>query len=771
MEPLAKPMGQRQADGSSQPITLADHTQHVRDEAARLLAARPFLARKYLARTGRDLNSLVDTAARWHDEGKLHHDWQQACQQDYQEYLRRGFTTGANLKQAGVRHEMESLVRLNLSTDKPLPLCGYTAIAAHHGKLGQKHESRWQKTPNYQALWKHFVGKGGEFTDPALRDAFDQAIARRYEYDGPRAILQLADHRASALEESQPVPDFRPFAYTFPHSEKRGVQQLVTQIWDEPFAILRAPTGAGKTDASLLWAQRQIDAGRADRLVIAMPTRFTANALSIAVTEALGSTGVYHSSAWFQAKAQPTAPGKAHWKKELAYARQLETPVTVTTIDHLCICLTGAREDHHGIFWALAHSCVVIDEADFYDDFTQRNMVVLLRALRLLDVPVLVMSATIPESARQLYAQAGQFTDTIQEDTSDSERTRCRLYQAGPCASPDDVAELLQRGINGTPLIIYANTVRRAQTYRRWFAERGFDDVVLYHSRFTEPDKATIEEQLKGMLGAEAWKADQQHGVAILTQIGELSVNVSANLMISDLCPIDRLTQRVGRLARFKDRGGNHVVGELYLVEPYQPDKEGTPHFYPAPYGHFRKGTGWEMTDILRKSQAWLQPGRYSAQRFVDLVNELYPELVPETAEVRTNRQLLEASVKTNWLILPFEEIAQEDDSTHVWKSRDIDVQKAVFANVTYSPFLEDDSDPSTFPNWFAFREWALLHSLTIPIYEYSRGIKLGMLAKHTIHIGGDIEEIFTVTPQHYSSQMGLMLYEQAQERNDDMDD
>lgn len=771
MVALAKPNGQQQPDGSLQPITLADHTQHVQDEAAHLLAARPFLAKKYLARTGRNLAQLVETTARWHDEGKLHTSWQQACQDDYQEFLQRGFTSGTNLKKAGVRHEMESLVRLNQSADKGLPICGYTAIAAHHGKLGKKHEKRWQQTLNYQSFWQSFVNKGGEFTNPALQDAFDQAIARRYEYDGPRAVLQLADHRASASEEGQPVPKFRPFAYTFPHEQKRGVQQLVTQIWDEPFAILRAPTGAGKTDASLLWAQRQIEAGRADRLVIAMPTRFTANALSIAVTEALGSTGVYHSSAWFQAKNQPTEQGKAHWKKELAYARQLETPVTVTTLDHLCICLTGAREDHHGIFWALAHSCVVIDEADFYDDFTQRNMVVLLRALRLLNVPVLVMSATIPESARQLYAQAGQLTASIQEDISDSERTRCRLYQAGPCASPDDVAELLQRGLDGTPLIIYANTVRRAQAYRRWFAERGFEDVVLYHSRFTEPDKATIEEQLKGMLGADIWKAEQQHGIAILTQIGELSVNISANLMLSDLCPIDRLTQRVGRLARFKDPAGNHVIGELYLVEPYQLDKNGKQQLYPAPYGHFRKGIGWEMTDTLRKSQAWLQAGRYSAQRFVDLVNDLYPEVVTETAEVRDNRQKLEASVKTNWLIVPFEEIALDDDSTHAWKSRDIDAQKAVFANVTYSSFIGEESDPSTFFSWFTFREWALLHSITIPIYEYNRGIKLAMLEKHIIHIGGEPEEIFIVKAEHYSSQMGLMLYEEAQNRPDDMDD
>ena len=44
--------------------------------------------------------------------------------------------------------------------------------------------------------------------------------------------------------------------------------------------------------------------------------------------------------------------------------------------------MTGTREDHHAIFFNLAHSCLVIDEADFYDDFTQQNIVMLLRALR-----------------------------------------------------------------------------------------------------------------------------------------------------------------------------------------------------------------------------------------------------------------------------------------------------------------------------------------------------------------------------------------------------
>jgi CRISPR-associated endonuclease/helicase Cas3 len=762
MELLAKPTG----------VTLADHTQHVREEAAGLLQARPFLSRKYAELTGRNLTELLDKTAEWHDAGKQD-GWQAACRLDYQEWLRLGRPQrfqGKHLQQSGIRHEMDSLLRLNhaKSKDRGLPICGYAAVAAHHGKLGRKHEKRWQTNPKHLAFWDQFLKKGGQLP-PHEADSFDKAVRLRYEYDGPRAVLQLADHRASAKEEGEIVPAFRSFDYQFPHASKRGVQQLITELWDEPFAILRAPTGAGKTDASLLWAQRQIETGRADRLVIAMPTRFTANSLSVAVTTALGDAGLYHSSAWFQAKNSPAEAGRAHWKKELGYARLLETPVTVTTIDHLCMCLTGAREDHHSIFWALTHSCVVIDEADFYDDFTQRNLVVLLRALRVLRVPVLIMSATVPESARDLYALAGQLTPAIREDLTDPNlaRLRCQLYKAGPCAVPADIAHLLQRGLAGEPLIIYANTVRRAQAYWDWFQQQGFQDVVLYHSRFTEPHKADVEERLKAMLGVDAWKNGTQRGIAILTQIGELSVNVSADLMISDLCPIDRLTQRIGRLSRFTDRNGEQkqVLGELHLVEPYASNKEGEPEFYPAPYGHYRQGTGWEMTETLEKSREWLAEKAYSARDFMGLVNRLYPKVIKPTTEAAANARKLEESFITNWLIVPYDEIAPDDDTTQAWKSRDIDEQKTVFASVDFSGFIES-VDSQYYPSLMAFREWALLKSITIPAYEFNKAMRNGMLEYDKVYVGSDTERIALVKLRYYSPDKGLAFY-QVEDKDD----
>ena len=824
MESLAK------SDG----VTLKQHTQDVRDEATQLLQARPmqgggsFVARKYLQRTNHDLATLLDTAIRWHDTGKTHSQWQTACQRDFAEFeawreaqgrergerivdfaqFRRAVRdNGRHIRKAGIRHEIASLALMK-KYGVDLSLCGWAAVAAHHRKLGKRHEKRWSE---HRDFWEMFLHESNQFP-PHERASFAQVLAKRYEFDGPRAWLQLADGRASARESGDTLPELKPFEYDFPFKDEhgkrkpRGVQKLIENLWDEPFAILRAPTGSGKTDAALLWAQHQIENNLADRLVIAMPTRFTSNALAINITNTLSQRGLYHSTARFSEKKRQEKSATENdrifdrdfFTKEMLLARLLETPVTVTTIDHLCIALTGAREDHHGIFWGLAHSCVVIDEADFYDDFTQRNMIVLLRALQVLAVPVLVMSATVPESARELYALSGFAPKKIYEDNSDIERERCRIhrqYENQPLRvqTPDDISALLcELTSKDAPLIIYANTVERAQAYRKWFEDNGTDendevifdqdDIVLYHSRFCEPDKVVIEEKLTKLMGSEAWENGTARGVAILTQIGELSVNISADAMICDLCPIDRLTQRAGRLARFEKRADKltNVIGDLYVVLPIRSGEEAEGEWYPAPYGRFAGGK-WEMTDVLRQSNKWLVENKYSPRDFAALVDKLYPTLEAPTANAEENARQLENSFVSNWLIVQNAEAENEDnEETHIWKSRDIAPQQTVYADVKI-PNLIDNNTPLLHPrNRMEFREWQLEHGIQIYSYQLKKAAEIGAVAEFTIIIGGetdddregkkrkeDEEKVWVVAEDRYNLIYGLRLQREVENYDD----
>jgi CRISPR-associated endonuclease/helicase Cas3 len=790
---LAKP--------SRRGITLAGHTQRVCDEAARVASARSFVCRKYQQRTGEDLAVLLHESAFWHDAGKRHERWQKPCQEDYRESVRTKKDCGSRIRRAGIRHELASL-KFMREANVDLPLTVRAAVAAHHSKLSRRHEKRWKddSEPTFEVFWNEFVRASSQFRTGVKSD-YERAINERYRFAGARALMQLADHRVSAAEEDEILPPLETFRYEFPHKDAagnpsyRGVQKEVKKFWDEPFAILRAPTGAGKTDAALLWAQHQVEQGRADRLVIAMPTRFTANALAIATTKNLSATGLYHSSALYTRTKDLHEPRRTHEEtesdgpvfdclhgdfklneierfidKEQELARKLETPVTVTTIDHLCIALTGTREDHHAIFFNLAHSCLVIDEADFYDDFTQQNIVMLLRALNSLEVPVLLMSATVPESALEVYADSGLKAAKIHKDKTNYEDMRLTLTRFNrPIIKPEDLEELLRRALNGEPTIIYINTVRRAQELYRWFAKKvdegnaaiEHDELVLYHSRFTEPNKVKKEAKLLSLLGREAWAKAEQRGVAILTQIGEISVNISANLMISELCPIDRLAQRAGRLARFERADGSRGKGELFVVEPHRIDKKsGELEFSPAPYGHYTSGAGWEMSETLRRSRELLLEEDYSAKKFVDLTNQLYSAPEKIASHVLDNREALRKCAILNWLILPQEQVSAEgdDEQTKDWRSRDIPFQNTVYADFRTSGFdLEKVDELPT--NYRERRRFELRHGVKCHAYEFAYAVKNGFLEERKIELRErDPETVWLVREKYYSEGVGLLF-------------
>ena len=338
--------------------------------------------------------------------------------------------------------------------------------------------------------------------------------------------------------------------------------------------------------------------------------------------------------------------------------------------------------------------------------------------------------------------------------------------------TPDDISDLLcELTAEDAPLIIYANTVERAQAYRKWFADSEFDEenIVLYHSRFCEPDKAAIEKKLEKLMGRKAWESDSAKGIAILTQIGELSVNISADNMISDLCPIDRLTQRAGRLSRFEKRGDGrkNVVGDLHVVLPIRNGEEVADEWYPAPYGRFAGGK-WELTDVLRQSNQWLPEGEYSPRDFSELVSRLYPTSETPTARARENARKLENSFVNNWLIVQNAELESVDDEqTHDWKSRDIAPQQTVFVGVKVDNFLAGESSTELIKNRMDFRKWQLKHGVQIYAYQLEMAQRIGAIEKHQIIVGEDSEEVWLVNDDYYDLKYGLRLQREVENYDD----
>ncbi|HRN46533.1 MAG TPA: HD domain-containing protein, partial [Niabella sp.] len=145
MEILGKPSG----------ISLEQHVKNVLAEGNYLMDSFPISFEKYERIIQKDLKKRLKGAIQYHDEGKKHIAWQNACQKDYREFLKwqakhaGNFKTfsnakrdvaGANLRQSGIRHEVYSLnLHINNNFSQPVKV----AIAAHHSKLSRRHEHRW----------------------------------------------------------------------------------------------------------------------------------------------------------------------------------------------------------------------------------------------------------------------------------------------------------------------------------------------------------------------------------------------------------------------------------------------------------------------------------------------------------------------------------------------------------------------------------------------------------------------------------------------------
>lgn len=759
---LAKPSG----------ITLEGHRYNVVQEGFALAQKLPATKLKYDRFCGAKKSSTesefvkrLEKVCFHHDDGKeSNHKWQEACQKDYQSFLtwkkenpeksfkqyeqEKGKEVGENIRKAQVRHEM-SLAEYFNKDDESL-LWGQVAIMAHHGKLSQKDERLWANVGPESQISLTIKQKGPS----SKKENIDKVAKQHYIYSGIRSYLQLADHRASAKEAGEKVLNLSSFEYTFPPLwEKREVQKIVEENWEKDFLLLRAPTGAGKTDASLLWASQQIRNKRADRLVVAMPTRFTSNALAINLSKNLCDVGLYHSSSWFSS-IQPQIDSESISSEEgrvwQGMARTLCFPATVCTIDHLLMALTLSREDHHQISFNLANSCVVIDEVDFYDTFTLANLCTLLRLLKAWEVPILMMSASLPNNMVKKFQDVFDHKAVkLLEDKSDYERIRFRVEQIVEQNEITDTEEILQLIINQGSGIVYANTVDRALEYYNWFADHGveLDKIFLYHSRFTEPDKQRKEETLLRHLGREAWATGTASGIAILTQIGEISVNISADIMISDICPIDRLMQRTGRLCRFE----TNKQGMLYIVVP---QKNGM--LYPAPYGVFRNKE-WIPAEAFQQSVKKLTiaktfPQEYSVNKLLELVNSVYSGDIKFSDEEKNNAETLLRFFKQRLFVLPETRSKEDEIESSDWKARSLSPQKTIYIR---------EPEKEYFSTYSSFTKWGISCSIDIPIYLYQKAQKKHIIREKPIFIGAEHEfNIGILLEGNYSFETGIDLNE-----------
>lgn len=117
-------------------------------------------------------------------------------------------------------------------------------------------------------------------------------------------------------------------------------------------------------------------------------------------------------------------------------------------------------------------------------------------------------------------------------------------------------------------IIVFVNTVDRAVNVYEQLEKASLVEkpkILLAHSRFTKDDRKVVEDNLQRYFGK---SASPDPAILVTTQVAEAGLNISAPLVITELCPMDSLIQRAGRCQRFKPDDGKEAKGKVLVVKP-----------------------------------------------------------------------------------------------------------------------------------------------------------------------------------------------------------
>jgi CRISPR-associated endonuclease/helicase Cas3 len=222
---------------------------------------------------------------------------------------------------------------------------------------------------------------------------------------------------------------------------------------------------------------------------------------------------------------------------------------------------------------AFAGAYLVFDEFHLFDpEAALPTILYVLQQLKGL-APVMLMTATFSGDMLQALADllhpaeivTLSADEIIAINTRGNKPARQRVWQVAD--TPLQAAAVLAAHRHASMVI--CNTVRRARELYLDLKQQApaGTEIILLHSQFLPSDRRRIEERLRKLLGIGAPR-EQVNLIIVATQVVEVGVDISVEILHTELAPPASLIQRAGRCARYPGETGTVIV---YPVDKYIP--------------------------------------------------------------------------------------------------------------------------------------------------------------------------------------------------------
>ena len=444
--------------------------------------------------------------------------------------------------------------------------------------------------------------------------------------------------------------------YSRSKDSPNAIQRSAIEVpLDEPVVIIESETGSGKTEAALWRFAHMYEEGLVDGLYFALPTRAAASQLHRRVEQfvkrmfigsntplcVLAVPGYLRAGeakgrhlpdyqVWWEDDPDD-ATKKRRWAAEHV-KRYLAAQIAVGTVDQAMMAALQVRHSHVRAA-SLARNLLVVDEVHASDPYMRVILEALLEAHVGGGGYALLMSATLGSVARRRWLfrprresqlppislldaidtgyPAISFRDPDGEAVLPSgENHQDKTVRIDALPAMHDFLSVAERALDaaraGAKVLLIRNTVPYAvQTHRAiegaadptdrelLFSCRGIS--TLHTGRFAAEDRKMLDEAVEARLGKERPRGGL---VVVGTQTLEQSLDIDADLLITDLCPMDVLLQRIGRLHRHtrEDRPSSYASPTCIVLTPTGDDLSSL--ISSASRGSPRNGLGTVYPDL-----------------------------------------------------------------------------------------------------------------------------------------------------------------------------
>jgi CRISPR-associated endonuclease/helicase Cas3 len=395
-----------------------------------------------------------------------------------------------------------------------------------------------------------------------------------------------------------------------PYEVQEMVQALPTHV-EGTLSVLESATGSGKTEGAIGRYAHLLEEGLVDSMFFAVPTRAAAKQLQGRIKEARDRI--------FGAKEPPVhlaVPGylqvddvegtrlgwQVRWDDEVgprgwaaeSSKRYTASPIAVGTIDQVLMSVLQIKHAHLRLA-GLSRSFLVVDEVHASSAYMNELLQEVLWFHQRMGGHALLMSATLGSRARAAFT--GEETLSLDEakqqrypllshvngpeviepkkpDAPEGENKDVTLRLKDIMEDPDAIARCAEKAAaEGAHVLVIRNTVKACQrlfeeideSYSLRIETDSREIPTPHHSRYCADDRECLDAEIERIYGKNEVNGvptrNHEGGIiTVATQTVEQSLDIDADLLITDLCPMDVLLQRIGRLHRH-NRDGRRPEG------------------------------------------------------------------------------------------------------------------------------------------------------------------------------------------------------------------